>query len=145
MNRDELIRRVAEAALSPEERLDFLGMCEARSAEELAADRPRVATHLGVMERGARDGAAFDVARARLVAATIDALLASAAALSFEQRRLLAGAVEYFVTTDDVIDDYGVVHGLDDDARVVVAVCDALDRPELAVRLEGTATAREAS
>ncbi len=145
MDRDGLIRWVAEAALSPEERLDFLGMCEARSVEDLGADRRRVAGHLRAMEQGARDGVRFDVERARLVAATIDDLLKSAHSLSFEQRRLLAGAVEYFVTTDDVIDDYGVVHGLDDDARVVAAVCHALDRPDLALRLESPPAADDAS
>jgi len=145
MDRDGLIRWVAEAALSPEERLDFLGMCEARSVEDLAADRRRVAGHLRAMEQGARDGVPLDVERARLVAATIDDLLKSAHSLSFEQRRLLAGAVEYFVTTDDVIDDYGVVHGLDDDARVVAAVCHALDRPDLALRLESPPAAHDAS
>jgi uncharacterized membrane protein YkvA (DUF1232 family) len=145
MNRDELIRRVAEAALSPEERLDFLGMCEARSAEDLVADRRRVAGHLRAMERGADEGATFDLGRARLIAATLDALLKGAPSVSFEQRRLLAGAVEYFVTTDDLIDDYGNAHGLDDDARVVAAVCHALDRPDLALRLEDPSAARDAS
>ena len=47
------------------------------------------------------------------------------------QRRVLAGAVEYFVQTEDDDSDFASDHGLEDDARVVVAVCEALGRPDL--------------
>jgi hypothetical protein len=60
------------------------------------------------------------------------ALLGNAAKWSFVERRVLAGAVEYFVQTEDDDGDFASDHGLEDDARVVVAVCEALGRPDLA-------------
>ena len=38
------------------------------------------------------------------------------------------GAVEYFVLDGDSSDDVGDLFGLDDDARIVGAVCRLLDR-----------------
>lgn len=135
MSDDDVIKRVAQAALSDEERLGFLELCEGRSAEELLADRDRVRAHLRVVEAAAADGVFLLDDQAEKVATALIALLDGAGKWTFVERRLLAGAVEYFLRVDDVDGDLSSMHGLADDAKVVVAVCDALGRPELAVRL----------
>ena len=135
MSRDDVVRAVAESALSVEERLGFLDLCEARSAPDLLADRKRVWSHLGVIEKGIEEGNALEGELARPLAETLVSLLDSAAEWSFLERRVLAGAVEYFLHNDDVDSDFASDHGLADDARVVVAVCDALGRDDLLARL----------
>jgi hypothetical protein len=59
------------------------------------------------------------------------ALVADAARFDFYERRLLAGAVDYFALREDGADDVDHLRGFDDDARVVGAVCRALGREEL--------------
>ena len=66
------------------------------------------------------------------IAEVLVALLGHADRWSFLERRVLAGAVEYFVQADDDDRDFASDHGLEDDARVVAAVCEALGRPDLA-------------
>ncbi len=135
MSREDIARAVAESALSVEERLGFLDLCEARSADELLADRDRVRSHLGVIAKAVEEGRALDGDLAHPVADTLIALLDDAPDLSFVQRRALAGAVEYFLRTDDTDSDFTSDHGLQDDARVVLAVSDALGRSDLVTRL----------
>lgn len=132
MSIDDVVRAVAESALSVEERLGFLDLCEGRGVQELLNDRDRVRSHLRVIETAVQNGAALEDEHAHRIAAALMALLDDAAEYSFVQRRVLAGAVEYFIQTDDVDEDFASSHGLADDARVVAAVCDALGRPELA-------------
>lgn len=135
MSVEDIVRAVAEGALSEEERLGFLDLCEARSVEDLLADRDRVRSYLGVIERGAEQGSALEVDVAGPTASSLIALLDHAAAWSFVERRLLAGAVEYFVRNEDSDADFASTHGLEDDARVVAAVAEALGRDDLADRL----------
>jgi hypothetical protein len=135
MSVDDIARAVAESALSVEERLGFLDLCEARSVEELLADRDRVRAHLGVINRAIADGVSAQVDLAEPVANTLVTLLNDAAKWSYLQRRVLAGAVEYFLRFDDSEGDFASKHGLADDARVVLAVSDALGRSDLVSRL----------
>ncbi|MCP4308682.1 MAG: hypothetical protein GY926_24750 [bacterium] len=132
MSVDDIVRAVAESALSVEERLGFLDLCEARSVDDLLADRSRVTAHLRVIAAAVESGAALEGDLAEPIAATLVTILDDAAEYSFVQRRVLAGAVEYFLQTDDTDPDFGSDHGLVDDARVVAAVCEALGRSDLA-------------
>ena len=129
---DDVVRAVADSALSVEERLGFLELCEARSVAELLADRDRVEAHRRVIETAVEDGTALDGELADRIAGVLVDLLGNAARWSFVERRVLAGAVEYFVQNDDDDRDFASDHGLEDDARVVAAVCEALGRPDLA-------------
>ncbi len=131
MSVDDIVRAVAESALSVEERLGFLDLCEARSAEDLLADRDRVRSHLGVILKGVEDGNAIEGDLAEPIADALVSLLDEAEERSFVERRVLAGAVEYFVQNDDTSSDFASDHGLEDDARVVIAVSDALGREDL--------------
>ena len=131
MSADDIARAVAESALSVEERLGFLDLCEGRSVEDLLADRDRVKAHLQVINTAVANGSALEGELAEPIAATLVTLLDDAENLSFVQRRVLAGAVEYFLETDDTDEDFGSDHGLADDARVVAAVCDDLGRDDL--------------
>ena len=135
MSIDDVVRAVAESALSVEERLGFLELCEGRGPQQLLDDRDRVRSHLRVIENAVGNGVALADHRAEEIAAALIALLDDAERYSFLQRRVLAGAVEYFVQAADADGDFVSNHGLDDDARVVVAVCEALGRSDLAARL----------
>jgi len=131
----DIARAVAESALSVEERLGFLDLCEARAAQDLLADRDRVRSHRGVIEKAVEEGADLEADLAQPIADCLISLLDGAADLSYVERRALAGAVEYFVRSDDTDSDFASSHGLQDDARVVIAVSDALGRPDLVARL----------
>ena len=131
----DIARAVAESALSVEERLGFLDLCEARSAADLLADRDRVRSHLRVIEKAVEDGSALERELAQPIAEALIKLLDKATKLSFVERRALAGAVEYFLRTDDTESDFASDHGLQDDARVVIAVSDALGRDDLVADL----------
>jgi hypothetical protein len=135
MTRDDVVRAVAESALSVDERLVFLELCEARSSEELLADRERVRAYLRVIDNGIEDGESLDGAIAGPVAEALIGLLDHANEWAFFERRVLAGAVEYFVRSDDTDADFASTHGLHDDARVVMAVADALGRQDLVEQL----------
>ena len=132
---NDVVRAVAESALSVDERLGFLELCEPRSAEELLADRDRVEAHRRSIESAAQSGAAIEGELADRIARALGSLLADAAGWSFVERRVLAGAVEYFLRTDDSDSDLRSDQGLEDDARVVAAVCDALGRNDLVTGL----------
>ena len=132
---DDVVRAVAESALSVDERLGFLELCEARSAEELLADRDRVEAHRRSIESAVESGADIEGELADRIARALGSLLTNAPRWSFVERRVLAGAVEYFIQSDDADGDLRSDHGLEDDARVVAAVCDALGRNDLATRL----------
>lgn len=133
---DDVVRAVAESALSVDERLGFLELCEARSVEALQADRDRVEAHRRAIETAVEDGTALEGDLADRVAEVLVTLLGSADNWSFLERRVLAGAVEYFVQTDDGDSDFASAHGFEDDARVVAAVCEALGRPDLAALIK---------
>ena len=74
----------------------------------------------------------MDLSLAQSIAAALLELIVAADRLTFEQRRLVAGAIEYFVETGDAADDFRGLSGLEDDARITRAVCAAVGRPELA-------------
>ena len=123
---------VAESVLPEDERLRFLELCRARPAAQLKEDAARVEAHLRIIELGARNSAVLNVDLARSIANTLIALIANADSYTFQERRLLSGAIEYFVAKGDLADDYAEPSGLDDDARVTRAVCRFLDRSDLA-------------
>jgi hypothetical protein len=127
----ELLRLTAEA-LSENDRDRFLGLCEARDPQTLRSDATRIRSHLGTIELYGAEDSLVDIALARSIAASLLELVLVADRLDFEERRLLAGAIEYFVQTGDAANDYRGLLGLDDDARITKAVCRALGRPDLA-------------
>jgi hypothetical protein len=104
--------------------------------DELLADRDRVRAHRRAIETAVVRGTMLENELSGAISTALIALLDDADRYSFVERRVLAGAVEYFIQTDDVDGDYGSSHGLADDARVVAAVCEALGRPELAAPLQ---------
>ena len=137
MDVKDLATAVAESTLSPLERVRFLNLCEARSAEMLAEDVDRVEGHLSLMQAAFAVNNLIDVDLAEAVAMTLMALLADRDRLSFEERRLLAGAVEYFVLTGDNDNDMASPVGLVDDAKVTNATAEALGRPDLVIPIAG--------
>ena len=132
MTMDDVVRAVAESALSVDERLGFLELCEARSVDELLADRARVEAHRRSIESAKQSGADLESELADRVARALIALLGDEPRWTFVERRVLAGAVEYFIRSNDSDSDLRSNHGLEDDARVVAAVCEALGRKRLA-------------
>ena len=131
----DLAAAVAESTLSPLERVRFLNLCEARSAEMLTEDRDRVAGHVSLMEAAHALSPKIDIELARSIGSALEAMLTNPDELAYEERRLLAGAVEYFVLTGDSDDDMASPVGLVDDARVTNATAHALNREDLLIPL----------
>ena len=127
----DLAAAFAEGVLGAEERLTFVARCRPAKADELAAQIDRVDTHLHLMRGAAESDPTVDVAGAEWIAAALTEMLSTAPDLSFEERRLLMGAVEYFVLSRDRAHDHDGPAGLEDDNRVVRAVCRALGREDL--------------
>ena len=127
----DLLRTTAEA-LSGDDRDRFFALCEARDSATLREDGGRIRAHLDMIELHADEDPLVDISLARNVAAALLELIVNADRLTYEQRRLLAGAIEYFVETGDAADDYRALRGLEDDARIARAVCVALGYPHLA-------------
>jgi len=101
----------------------------------LSEDRDRVAGHVSLMEAASSVSPNIDTELARDIGRALQAMLAEPDQLAYEERRLLAGAVEYFVLTGDSDDDMESPVGLVDDARVTNATARALNREELVVPL----------
>lgn len=101
----------------------------------LAEDRDRVAGHVSLMEAAHALAPNIDLELARAIGEALQAMLVEPEELAYEERRLLAGAVEYFVLTGDSDDDMASPVGLVDDARVTNATARALNREELAIPL----------
>ncbi len=99
----------------------------------LAADRDRVEGHLSLLQAAHTVNELVDVELAGAVAETLLVLLDAPEELAYEERRLLAGAVEYFVLTGDNDNDMASPVGLVDDARVTNATAEALGRPDLVI------------
>lgn len=133
MNVKDLATAVAESSLSPLERVRFLNLCEARSVEMLAEDVDRVEGHLSLLQAAFAVNNLVDVDLAEAISETLLALLADRGRLSFEERRLLAGAIEYFVMTGDTDNDLASPVGLVDDAKVTNATAEALGRHDLVI------------
>lgn len=133
MDVKDLATAVAESSLSPLERVRFLNLCEPRSADMLAADKDRVEGHVSLMQAANAINQLVDVDLAEAIAATLLALLEQPDSLAYEERRLLAGAVEYFVLTGDNDDDLASPVGMVDDAKVTNATAAALGRPDLVI------------
>ena len=135
MNVKDLATAVAESSLSPLERARFLNLCEPRSVEVLAEDIDRVEGHLSLLEAAHAINDTADVGLGRSVARVLVTLLGERDRLTYEERRLLAGAVEYFVLTGDGDDDLSSPVGMDDDAKVTNATAEALGRSDLVIHI----------
>lgn len=133
MDVTDLATAVAESTLSPLERVRFLNLCEARSTAMLAEDRDRVEGHLSLVQAAQIINQSVDVELAAQIAGSLLELLDEIESLGFEERRLLAGAVEYFVLSTDTDNDLNSPVGLVDDARVTNATAVALGRPDLVI------------
>lgn len=120
-----------QAIPESEELLARLGDLAAEtSQDELIELRSRVLGHLSVVELAFADDQAVDFHRAKKVADTLNQLIDWSLAFDAEQRRLVRGAIEYFVLVDDEQEDVSV-DGFHDDAEVLNAVCEAVGLPEL--------------
>ena len=135
MDVEDLASAVAESALSPLERVRFLNLCEARSVDLLAADVDRVEAHVSLLRAAQSVNDMVDVDLGERIGHNLVELLRMADSLAYEERRLLAGAVEYFVLTGDSDNDMASPIGLVDDARVTNATAVALGREDLLIRI----------
>jgi len=127
---------VVDQLLHPNERDQFVGLCVTTTCEELNAQLPRIQGYLAEIEAAWKLDESTDVDTARKIAAALEDLIKTDCAdpsLTNEGRALLRGAIEYFLLTVDNQDDITDLLGFDDDARVVNAVSDVLERPDLRV------------
>lgn len=109
----------------------FEDLCEAATAEDLRRLRRRVDTHVSTIEEAALSQPDLPVALAKSIAERLDALADLGAELDPEHRRLVRGAMMYFVLTTDDENDLGGPNGLDDDVHVLNRVCEDVGRAEL--------------
>ena len=130
--REDLADALKSSSMSAAERLHLLELCHPRSAEELTRDGDRIDAHVGALRKLAETDPTIDVALAGSIADALHALIEDRHRMTFEERRLLCGAIDYFATVGDTADDVGDLRGLDDDARIIRAVCSALGRGDIA-------------
>ncbi len=114
------------------ERRRLLEMCHPRSAEELAGDVSSIEEHMAVLSLAAESDPTVDLQLADRMAAALRLLVEDRHRLTFEERRLLCGAIAYFAAAADGADDIRDLAGLEDDARIIRAVCSALGRGDIA-------------
>ena len=129
-----LARDVADATLSPMERVRFLNLCTDTSSEGLERVREQIEAHLDYLEGAQTINRDLNLVLAGRIAQTLHALV-SLAPSEAGCRALIRGAAEYFTLTGDSDDDLSGAKGLDDDARVVSAAAQALGHPELEIPL----------
>ncbi len=130
-----LARDVADAALSPIERVRFLNLCHETSLDGLQRSLEQVSAHLDYLEGAQTINQDVNLILAGRIAQTLHALIALGP-YDAECRALIRGAVDYFTLTGDASDDLNSDKGLDDDARVVSAAARALGHPELEISLD---------
>lgn len=133
MDLTALAQDVADASLSPMERVRFLNMCHDTSQEALEErGREQIDAHLDYLEGAATINRELNLIQAGRIAHTLHALI-SLGPHDPGCRALLRGAIEYFTLTGDADDDLSSAKGLNDDARVVTAAAKALGHAELTV------------
>lgn len=88
--------------------------------------------YLGRLRAAQGQNEFLDVRLADLLIATLGRLWPANAPADMKADSWLQMAVAYLVHTDDTKDDEIAIDGLDDDAEVILALCQALDRADLA-------------
>lgn len=73
----------------------------------------------------------LDLRLAELLVATLHRLWPQESPAEAQADTWLQMAVAYLLHTDDTNDDFSAIDGLDDDAEVIIALCQALDRHDL--------------
>ncbi len=127
---------VVDQLLHPNERDRFVSLCVETSCDELADHIPRIEAYRAEIDKVAATNAMTDTETGHRIADVLVELVktdCAEPALTNEGRALLRGAVEYYLLTGDTQDDMGELLGFDDDVRVVNAVTDVLDRPDLRI------------
>lgn len=113
----------------------FEELCEDASVADINRLRRRVRSHVSTIDEAALTKPDLPVALADALAEKLNGLADLAPELDAEGRRLVRGAMMYFVLTTDDEDDLGGPNGLDDDVYVLNRVCDDLGRFELKLEL----------
>ncbi len=129
-----LARDVADATLSPMERVRFLNLCHDASPDWLNRAREQISAHLDYLEGAQVINQDVQLVLAGRIAQSLEALI-TLQPEEAECRALIRGAIEYFTLSGDAHDDLASDKGLDDDARVVSAAARALGHPELEIPL----------
>lgn len=109
------------AALPEEARSTFARLME-RAVRSPDAMREQIPHYVVAIERAAATGYGPPLSVGKAIAADCEALLDAWDSLDDNGRRLVRGAVEYFLLSRDGDDDLATPEGLDDDAEVVKAV-----------------------
>lgn len=108
---------------------DLLGAPPASPSEQ----RRRIRAHLEETLRAAGSNEFIDTSLAEQIAAQFETLLEAWDTYSPEQRSILDAAIAYYALSDDAEDDHDSVLGFEDDAEVLNACVEYLERRELRV------------
>jgi hypothetical protein len=128
-------RLLLQEILHPAEMDRFVAGCLPTSLEAFGTLRRRIANYLELVERASLRPGRLDLDSATAISTVLVTLLDEGDHYDASERALLRGAVDYFVDSDDGAHDLTDALGFDDDARVVNAVLDALDRRDLLLGL----------
>lgn len=93
------------------------------TAGELAGMVADIDTYLAQVHEVAEERDFVDADLADRIAGALKALIAEAGDYTGRERNLLAGAIRYFIHSDDANDDLASPTGFEDDAQILNAVC----------------------
>lgn len=109
----------------------FDDLCVSATVADINRLRRRVKSHISTIAEAALSQADLPIGLAQSLAERLGDLADLAPNLDGDGRRLVRGAMMYFILTTDDEDDLGGPNGLNDDVTVLNRVCDELGRPEL--------------
>jgi dihydropteroate synthase len=103
------------------------------TAGELAGMVADIDTYLVRIHEVAEERDFVDADLADRIAGALKALVAEAGDYTGRERNLLAGAIRYFIHSDDANDDLASPTGFEDDAQILNAVCKHLAANHLCI------------
>jgi len=111
----------------------FEEMCEALPREEAWALAPAVRDHARAVRSAQKANEFLDADTAEQIASALIAILMDYDSFKDDHKRLIIGAIRYFVTSQDAEADLTSILGFEDDALVLNYVLEIIGREDLKV------------
>lgn len=108
-----------DQVLSPEASCLFTAHCRLLLREELEHAHVALHRHLAELQEALHNNEFLDIELAHQIAAVLELLLADYSSFSPEHQAYIAGAVAYFISTEDSEPDLESIVGFDDDRQVL--------------------------
>jgi uncharacterized membrane protein YkvA (DUF1232 family) len=111
----------------------FIPLCVELPKSDVETLKKAVIEHVGEVEKALRYNEFLDLPTARKIAGILIQLLDDYSNLSHRERKLVVGATNYFVRSQDDQPDLTSLLGFDDDIKVLNYVLERIGRSELRV------------